>query len=257
MKMRYVLFIFAFIYVLFCVNIAVSEIVTSQIAGLWLFDGTDVNVAIDYSGNGNDGKIKSAQRANGKFGTALDFNGDGYVSIPDSSDLQLSDKFTMQAWFFARDIGNWRQLIAKDNEYLLRIDPPQEENKMSAFISVGGWEPRVSAGVPPLETWTHFSATYDGEKIRIYVDGVPIGEIAKPGNIKTTHNPVEIGRWGGGLMGDDVGYFVGMIDEVAIFNSVLTENDILESMNGLKKYGFAVESKGKIADTWGNIKKLI
>jgi len=58
-------------------------------------------------------------------------------------------------------------------------------------------------------------------------------------------------------MGDDVGYFMGMIDEVAIFNSVLTEDDILESMNGLKKYRLSVESKGKIADTWGNIKKLI
>ncbi len=255
--MRHVLFIFVFIYASFYANIAISKIVTSQIAGLWLFDETDVNVAIDYSGNGNDGKIKSAQRVNGKFEKALDFNGNGYVSIPDSSKLQLSDKFTMQAWFFARDIGNWRQLIAKDNEYLLRIDPPQEENNMSAFISVAGWEPRVSAGVPPLETWTHFSATYDGEKIRVYVNGVSMGEIAKLGNIKTTHNPVEIGRWGGGLMGDDVGYFMGMIDEVAIFNSVLTEDDILESMNGLKKYRLSVESKGKIADTWGNIKKLI
>lgn len=239
------------------IGISNAEIDPTKIAGLWLFDEAEGDIAKDYSGREHDGKIKFAQRVAGRFDKALEFSGKGYVSINDAKDLRLSDKFTMQAWFFARDIDNWRQLIAKDNEYLLRIDPPAEGNKMSAFIKVGGWEPRVSAGVPTLETWTHFSATYDGEKVRIYVNGIPSGEIAKPGNIQTTDNPVEIGRWGGALLGDDIGYFIGIIDEVAIFNSVLTENDILISMDGLKEYRFAVEKDGKLTSRWGEIKSML
>lgn len=250
-------FVFSMLSILAVFSTAWADIEPAKIAGLWLFDEAGGDIAIDSSGKGHDGKIKGTTRVLGKFGKALEFNGDDYVSVPDAKDLKLSDKFTMQAWFFARDIQNWRQLIAKDNEYLLRVDPPQEGNKMSAFVNIGGWEPRASAVVPKLETWTHFTATYDGDKLRIYVDGVPSGEMVKSGNIQTTSNPVEIGRWGGGLLGDDVGYFVGIIDEVAIFNAVLTEKDILTAMEGLQRFRVSVEAQGKLAIRWGRIKLVL
>ena len=44
----------------------------------------------------------------------------------------------MMAWFYAIKIDDWRQLIAESNEYLLRIDPPQEGNRMSAFVKPNG-----------------------------------------------------------------------------------------------------------------------
>ena len=237
------------------VDVALADIDQASIVGLWLFDGAVDKLAIDSSGNGHDGEIKGAARVAGKFGKALEFDGNDYVTVPDAKDLRISEEFTMQAWFFAKDISTWRQLIAKDNEYLLRVDPPAEGNNMSAFVrSAGAWEPRASAFVPDLETWIHFAATYDGDQLSVYVNGVPSGQSSRPAALKGTDNPLEFGIWSGALMGDDIGYFVGIIDEIAIFNAVLTEGDILESMDGLQEYRFPVEASGKLAAAWGRIK---
>ena len=238
-------------------NIASGAIDQAKIVGLWLFDESGGDITRDSSGNGHDGKITGAQRVAGKFGNALEFKGKDFVTVPDAQDLRVGEKFTMQAWFFARDIGNWRQIIAKDNEYLLRIDPPQEGNKMSAFIKVNNaWEPRVSAAVPELETWIHIAATYDSDQVKLYIDGAMSGNGSRPGKVSPTKNPVEFGRWGGGLIGDDVGYFIGIIDEIAIFNTTLTEKDIKETMNGLQKFSMSVEASGKLAVAWGKIKSI-
>lgn len=239
------------------INTALGAIDPASIVGLWLFDETEVALARDSSGRAHDGEITGAKRATGKFGKALEFDGDDFVTVPDAEDLRLGDRFTMQAWFFARDIGSWRQLIAKDNEYLLRIDPPSEGNNMSAFVRVGGsWEPRASAFVPSLETWTHFAATYDGDQLIVYVDGALSGQSSRPGNIQQTSNPVEFGRWGGALIGEDIGYFIGMIDEIAIFDDVLSEDDIAEAMDGLQIFRVSVEALDKIAITWGKIRLM-
>jgi hypothetical protein len=82
------------------------------------------------------------------------------------------------------------------------------------------------------------------------------GQSTRPGKIKPTKNPVEFGRWGGALVGDDIGYFVGIIDEIAIFNAVLTEDDIAETMDGLQRFRVSVEASDRLAVTWGKVKLM-
>ena len=71
----------------------------------------------------------------------------------------------------------------------------------------------------------------------MYVNGERADASTRPGDIAVTGNAVEIGRWGGGS------YFVGIIDEAAIFNVVLSEDDLETIMD----HG--------LSDTlWGNLK---
>jgi hypothetical protein len=73
----------------------------------------------------------------------------------------------------------------------------------------------------------------------------------RPGKITATENPVEIGRWGGGS------FFVGIIDEAAIFNIVLSEEDLQTIMDqGLAKVigGAPVSPMGMLASTWSKLK---
>ena len=46
-------------------------------------------------------------------------------------------------------------------------------------------------------------------------------------------------------------YFEGLIDEVGIYNKVLTENEIKTNFNS---QGLAVSPQGKLAVAWGEIK---
>ena len=237
-------------------QVCIAEIDPETAVGVWLFDEGGGNETKDASGKEHDGRINGAKWKDGKFGKALEFDGGQWVSIDSTPELQVGEELTMMAWFFATDIGDWRQLIAKSDEYLLRIDPPGEGNKMSAFVKPGGsWEPRASANVPDEDTWIHFAATYDSnaknEHLVVYVNGERAGVSTRPGDIAVTGNPVEIGRWGGGS------YFVGIIDEAAIFNVVLSEDDLKAiADNGLAKAlgGLAVTPTNKLATTWATLK---
>ncbi|MCG9127426.1 LamG domain-containing protein [Candidatus Poribacteria bacterium] len=242
--------------VLLLPQISTARIDPDTAVGVWLFDEGAGDDAIDSSGKENHGKINGAKWKDGKFGDALEFDGAHSVSIESTADLQLGEQHTMMAWFYATDISTWRQLIAKNGEYLLRIDPPQEQNKMSSFVHLGGWEPRASAVVPDADTWIHFAATYDksanNNQLNVYVNGKQAGASTRPGNPTGNADPVTIGTW------NDGSFFVGLIDEVAIFKAILSEEDLQTIIdNGLDQAlgGVAdVDAKQKLTTTWANLK---
>ncbi len=236
--------------------ITFAKIDPETAVGVWLFDEGSGNSAEDSSGKDHEGTINGASWTDGKFGEALEFDGDDWVSIESTPALQIGEAYTLMAWFFAADIGNYRMIISKNAEYLMRINNPGEGNQMATFVHLGGWEPRAIAGVPDLETWIHLSVTFDSNKntnnLLIYVDGKQAGMSSRTGASAPTQNPVAIGRWNTGS------YFVGIIDDVAIFNTALSEEDI----NTIKDHGLdaalggvsPVEAANKLATTWGNLK---
>lgn len=237
-------------------HITSAEIDPEKAAGVWLFDEGAGNEAEDFSGKENHGNIIGAKRVEGRFGDGLEFNGAQSVEIVSTPDLQLGDEHTMMAWLYATNIAEHRQLIAKNGEYLLRIDRAAEGNKMSAFVNIGGWEPRASSVVPETDKWIHFAATFDSganaDQLVVYVNGERAGSSTRAGNGAGNNDAVTIGRWGGGS------FFQGIIDEVAIFKSILTEDDLQTIMeHGLEKTlkGIAaVEATEKLAVTWASLK---
>jgi hypothetical protein len=226
-----------------------------NIIGLWFFDEGKGDTAVDSSGNKNDGIITSARWTdNGKYGKALLFEGAGGVKINSTEKLSLGDQFTMMAFFNAKTINASHVLICKNNEYLLRIDVLAEGGKMSAFVNLGGWEPRASAGVPVKDTWYHYAAVYSNktQMLTVYIDGVNSGQSGRAGKPNPNNDPVNISNWNGGSL------FLGIIDDVAIFNVALEETDVKNiSDNGLKVAlggGKSVDSSDKLAATWGDVK---
>jgi hypothetical protein len=244
-----VIFVFAPV---FAVHAAVDP---ENIVGVWLLDEGRGDFAEDSSGNGHDGQIAGPEFTDGKFGKALQFERIGEVRIDSTEKLQLGEQLTMMAYFNTQALDDWHQIIAKDSEYLLRIDPPGEGTRMSAFVNLnGGWEPRASAFVPKKDTWYHFAAVYDSEvqQLRVYVDGVLSGQSGRAGKPNPGSAPVTFGHWGGGSR------FVGTIDEVAIFDVALEEDDIIRiATDGLEAFlgaGKSVRPSGRLATTWGDLK---
>ena len=234
--------------------IASSAIKPENFVGVWLFEEGKGNATADSTPNKNDGQVSAVKWTDGKFGKALLFEAAGEVKIASTEALNLGDKFTMMAYFYANALDDWHQIIAKDAQYLLRIDPPAEGKNMSAFVSIGGWEPRSSAGVPDTKTWIHFAATYDSKTtfLTTYVNGEQKAQVGRAGKATGNENPISIGHWGGGSR------FKGIIDEVAILNVALEAKDIKEIAEvGLKAIlggGESVQPAGKLATTWGDVK---
>src|SRR4029453_6672895 len=78
-----------------------SLLAAGDAASYSFYEGLGTSVS-DSSGNGNDGTITGTGvtwTAQGKFGSALSFNGlGGNVTIPHSASLNLTSSYTLSAW---------------------------------------------------------------------------------------------------------------------------------------------------------------
>ncbi len=226
--------------------------------GAWLFDEGNGNVVKDQTGKCKDGKINGAEWTAGKFGKALKFNGkDNYVEIPDSTNLNPKKAMSMGCWvYLTGNVSQHRDLISKDGEnaerqYLLTAS---DVNKFRAHVWTSDGVARYFDGKisAELEKWYYVFQTYDGNKLKLYVNGEEDGEISFSGDIIVTGQPVRIG--GGANVGAAPYHTPGIIDEVVIFNVALEKDDIKTLMNNGLSGVLAVPSVGKLADTWANIK---
>ena len=227
-----------------------AEIDRKSIVGVWLFDEGSGKTAKDSSGQGNDGTLNNNPKwVSGKFGKALEFDGkDDYVEVPDSNALDVT-AITLTAWVKGKvdQLVDGNVIVYKNPSYILQywaagINP-------GVFVGGNwcgsGWLP---AAVIWDNDWHHMALTYDGSTQAFYVDGDFKGEnTACAGKIDITTTELQIGT-------GNVGFYTGSIDEVAVFNVVLGEDDInIIITKGLKAIA-AVLPGGKLTTTWGSIK---
>jgi len=231
--------------------------------GAWFFDDGKGDTARDLSGKGNDGLLISKPKwVEGKFGRALEFDGSNYVEVPHADSLTMTNEITVAFWFRTDKkmpaFGDRQAVVGKHYlEYEVGIYP---NGGVHTYTSngAGGYDEGINVskggGDWTLKEWYHLAWTLDGKHEIVYVNGINIGEFNKP-NEGTRPGPhtLDIGRRQGGSLP-----FEGVVDEVAVFNAVLSEEDILDCMDkGLERaLGFsAIEPSGKLTTTWGQIKK--
>jgi hypothetical protein len=232
-----------------------------SILGMWLFDEGEGDTAKDSSANGNDGQINGAQWVDGKFGKALEF--DGAESV-DMGNLQFAGSVTITFWAKPSNVAAGRQNIlckAYGGEGCLTMEP--DGNLSFYWGDCGGnCDPYVEVARPigafRDDEWIHVAETRDVKK-REY-------NMYKNGEVAASDSWVKCGAHPCGdstpsglnfLIGDGyAGKFRGIIDEVALFNVVLSEDDINSIMlNGLENIITAVSTSGKLATTWRGIKQ--
>lgn len=239
---------------LFFANLSFARIDPVTCVGAWLFDKGNGNVAKDSSGNGNEGTLMNGPKwVPGKFGKALEFDGsDDYVNVNYNSSLKLGNNGAISLWFKPSDLQpDTHNIISYGggdyaSGFLL--------NQYGASIFYGYWKtPGPSVTVNPAffaDDWVHLVLTNDNGNLKVYLNGKQKGTGTSGGSI-TNDYPIYIGATPGGWR------VSGIIDDVAIFNVALEEEDIQTIMNqGLERaLGItAVSPAGKLATTWNSIK---
>ena len=252
--------------VLVCVSLIVANLMFMSISnakidmentiGIWLFDEGKGNVAKDTSGNGNDGELMNDPKwVDGKFGKALEFDGQNdYVNVGDAEILKPTADVTFVAWVYWLG-GNY--VLASGGQtsstgYAITYNPDTSQ----IWFGVSTGKKSANTGYipgPSKKVWHHLAGSYDdsnGELIA-YVDGKEYATAKANGTVLENKWPaLHIGK----PNNVDAYYIQGVIDEVAVFNVALTEDDINAIMtSGLEK-AFAVFAAGKLAISWGVIK---
>ena len=242
-----------------------AEIEPKTCVGVWLFDEGKGNIAKDYSGKGNDGKLMNdPEWVDGKFGKGLKFDVEAvnYVETIKKIGISENQPRTLMAWI--KWFGLIREDLGKGGKRQGIVQFGASDYRQSSTLYL--WENGVigqfkfqtqandlkSGVLAKPGVWYHFVATWDGTKAWMYVDGAEVksGFLAK---LITVDSVVTIGK-----PFEDTRVFNGLIDDVAIFNVALKEEDIQTIKNkGLEKtLGIinAVYPTSKLTTIWGSIK---
>jgi hypothetical protein len=218
---------------LLCTSHSNGQVDPKSVVGFWLFDEASGNIAWDNSGHGYDADLKeNPVWVEGKFGHALEFQGDSYLEIRNSSQnlpFGGSAPFSITAWVKNQGGGT---VIGKFNggiigAYILTING---SGIVTFHREVDPW---TFSGTKALQDndFGHVAVTYDGAEMKIYVNGEFDSRQERGPQNTDTVTPVLIGaRFTNDAPSE---FFNGVLDEVALFNVALTEQQIREIMYGL------------------------
>jgi len=197
------------------VNVVVEQQrITEGLVAYYSFNGN----ANDESGNGNDGTIVGAVLASDRFGnenSAYRFDGNNdYILVPHNSILDLFDSLTIDVWTYRTSSAVPQHLIGK------RIGCGWGSNFYQLAIGGGAFP----SGSVPLNQWVHLAFTVAGRNQTSYVNGQVVA-IYTHSLLSSNTADLKIGGSG------TCTAFTGILDEVDIFNRVLSAEEIQDLYN--------------------------
>ncbi|MDA1191190.1 MAG: LamG domain-containing protein [Candidatus Poribacteria bacterium] len=225
----------------------------ADLVGQWLFDDGDGDIATDTSGNGNDGQVNNAKWVAGKFGKALEFSGAASnVEIKWAPELSV-EEFTLMAWVNVPNLtGDWQTIVTQNTAGPVRNYGIFINNNGGvihySFTSGNAWQSFDAKTGVANGAWHNICATYDRKDFKLYIDAkldAQTGTVLEPDTGETL---ITIGSWIGG------GFIRGAIDEVALFNHALDEDEVQLFVSG-GLGAKAVDPTGKAASTWATLKQ--
>ena len=224
---------------LLCLNFIFAQVPSyipiNGLIGYWPFNGN----ANDISTNGNNGTIVGATLTSDRFGNANSaylFNGiNNYIELGNISGLSPTSGISMSSWIM------WNGTNGIDNhQYIFQIAP--NPNGLITITDTGSLSINVlncncinDIGVSTTinqNTWYNVVLTYDllNGIMKMYLNGILIGTSQE--NMHTyytvNNNPSRFGNYY-----FNSHYFKGTIDEGALWNRSLTQEEITGLYNTL------------------------
>ncbi|WP_420457436.1 LamG-like jellyroll fold domain-containing protein [Rubrivirga sp.] len=205
-------------------------VVGRLILDLGLDGGADDATVFDH-----DGTVSGAVPATGHDGVpghALAFDGvDDVVTIPSAETLTPTREVSVSVWLrpsslperemFVVSHGSWQ------NRWKLSLTPEARPrwtvNTTARIVDLDAPSP-VAEG-----TFTHLVGTYDGARMRLYVDGALAADVAQDGPIRSTDLPLLVGQM---LPGQADFNFPGVLDDVRVYNKALTADEVMALFAG-------------------------
>ncbi|XP_033117279.1 uncharacterized protein LOC117117168 [Anneissia japonica] len=212
-----------------CNKYATEDMLQSHLIGYYPFD-EDI---LDHSGNERNGAVSGGTLTfeNGVKNQAGKFDGSIKVIVDGFRNFNFGSAFTVSAWFKRTSTSNYQGIVN------------------SGYYSTGSWEIRMGrefsgemlgGGVITSDSsitwnysnlrasvnyWHYVVMTYDGETLLFYLDGqMQTGDNdCCSGSIQVKPNPVTIGQAGVGTTNE---FFVGLIDEVKLYNTTLSAVEV-------------------------------
>lgn len=199
--------------------------------GYWRLDERTGSTAADASGYANNGTLGSTTAAptwaNGKYGSALSYDGGDTVSVSDSTSLSLTGGFSLAAWVNVPNVSGYKPAVTKENAgqtgYFLYV----LDDEVYTGYGNGAWRSQTTSTSPiTANTWIHIASTFDGTTLTTYVNGASVQSSTPGGSVSDNASALGIGN-----AADLSSMYTGLIDEAKVYNYPRTAGQIVADMN--------------------------
>ncbi|MCZ6702547.1 MAG: LamG domain-containing protein, partial [Ignavibacteria bacterium] len=196
----------------------------NKFAAYYTMDEGNGGTLVDASVFANDGTITGSPGwVTGIDSLALDLDGlTDYFTIPDDASLDIIDEITLAAWIKTRKTGE--QVILEKEDGISGYSIFLKDDGSFSVSFNGDDTKRVNTSSiysNRLDKWVHFAATYDGSKIRTYVNGIADDSLTTSITIGVNSEILSVGAYS-----DGTGKFMGLLDEVKIIYEAISPSNI-------------------------------
>ncbi|HOZ48775.1 MAG TPA: hypothetical protein PLO37_22760 [Candidatus Hydrogenedentes bacterium] len=196
----------------------------------WAFDEDFGQRCNDASGNGYDaspegGDIAGFERVQGVYGNAASLSGHHRLRASQQPVFGCLDGIALSAWVLPTGFDQYTEIFRKEDGVHRVLFAFQEHGATLALgLFINGYVECDAAIVPESVLdgqWHHCAAAYDGQAMHVYLDGVEVGALDRPGRIEAVGDASGyIGSSNGGEC------FQGIIDDLRIYRAALSADEI-------------------------------
>jgi len=207
-----------------------------NLVGWWKLDEYEGGTATDSSGYGYDGTLVGVSWApsGGKLKGAVSFDKNNYgscIEIPTTG--MTPETGTVALWAYLSETQSDVRLFfghtSTPHGFTDTIQLYMENGNTQLNLGLGdSHRKRMNIATLSTKTWYHIALTWDGKNYDVYINGVKKTTGTFSG-LKSLQSVAHIGNHGRKEYHDNT--FQGFIDDVAIFDGALSENDIVQLYN--------------------------
>ncbi|MCM8534404.1 MAG: FecR domain-containing protein [Lentisphaeraceae bacterium] len=204
-------------------------------------DGVTLEDKSDFRNDGKAADVRDSASlwTAGKIGSAIQLSGSNnkaYVYVADYPKAK-KDRLTVTAWVYAESRPQWATIVKNwgnrlFGQFHFGLNPA---GLLDIEIAQKG-EERVhvtESKAFPLKSWQHVAFVHNGKRVKVFRNG----EVVASGKVNGINYPIALKKMSIGTKLDDYelmpapgspGHWDGRLDELAIFNKALTDEQIKE-----------------------------
>jgi beta-galactosidase len=168
--------------------------------------------------------VGKPEPAPGRRGQAVALSGlDDFVDVFRDRRLDLTGPLTLDAWVRPGEWAGSFPILTKGQGYALQM---RDRDTLEFGVDAGGWA-STAADVPDdwYGAWHRVTGVYDGEALRLYIDGEQVATTARRGPVDPGLYEVNLGRNAETQQDNDLWNARtarGLIDDARVYGTALT-----------------------------------